>query len=311
MDLPGEPADYAGGGGFSGPLQQPAPGSPPRAPYGEPPAPTFRSPRITYSDRFIPSRAVSARLDYSILDREAAASETPRRTAEKEEGNGAYNMLLRSELLGCPGGGARSPEKGTSSVHVSSPSKRCGAARGAGPGAWRGAAGRQYGACRLGACAAAGADSGAVARSRSVATGNAAPPPCVHPEACTKYFVQKGVCWAGAVHPPACCASLCLCLQPRAEAIPLHRRGRRHAHRGPADAVALRAGADWGRQPHRALAGQPQADTSQDTALAVQGGPDGSRALAAQGGVCVEAGKGLGGANLLHAAHLRLGMQQR
>jgi hypothetical protein len=170
---------------------QPGPSSPTKAAgYSDAP---FRSPKpkITYSDRFIPSRAVSARLDYSILDRETAASETPRRwggaggrqcpvppaykrgviwtcmvgrllscssppfrflfcmcalhshqqvcpdvsvgapdihppppcrTAEKEEGNGAYNMLLRSELLGCPTG-ARSPEKGSSSMHVGSPTK--------------------------------------------------------------------------------------------------------------------------------------------------------------------------------------------
>lgn len=98
--------------------------------------PTFRSPRVTYSDRFIPSRATSSRLDFSILDREAAASETPRRAAEKEESNGAYNLLLRSELLGCPAV-PLSPEKGgggTSGlgsmaappgVHPASPSKRC------------------------------------------------------------------------------------------------------------------------------------------------------------------------------------------
>lgn len=89
-----------------------------------------RSPRVTYSDRFIPSRAASSRLDFSILDREAAASETPKRTAEKEESNGAYNMLLRSELLGCPAAPV-SPEKGagaggasSSGVHPGSPSKR-------------------------------------------------------------------------------------------------------------------------------------------------------------------------------------------
>ncbi|KAI3430499.1 hypothetical protein D9Q98_005094 [Chlorella vulgaris] len=92
---------------------------------------SLRSPRVTYSDRFIPSRATSSRLDFSILDRETAASETPRRTVEKEESNGAYNMLLRSELLGCPAA-PLSPEKnggggmgGTSAsgVHPASPSK--------------------------------------------------------------------------------------------------------------------------------------------------------------------------------------------
>jgi len=160
--------------------------------------PSRRSPKITYSDRFIPSRAASSRLDYSILDREAAASETPRcvrasvhgmlgsvasaatvgwrrlpfmmqaercaterqserstqhtpqhlpsfsspaplppnrRAAEKEESSGAYNMLLRSELLGCPAAPA-SPEKcGTGAgsgmpstsgaALLGSPTKRC------------------------------------------------------------------------------------------------------------------------------------------------------------------------------------------
>ena len=99
---------------------------------------------VSYCDRFIPSRATSSRLDFSILDREAAASETPKRAAEKEESNGAYNMLLRAELLGCPtapvspemggaggaggssmggmgGGGASTSGAG---VHIASPSKR-------------------------------------------------------------------------------------------------------------------------------------------------------------------------------------------
>lgn len=78
---------------------------------------------MTYNDRFIPSRAVSSRLDYSILDREAAASEAPRRTAEREESNGAYNLLLRSELLGCPSA-ALSPDKGgPAGVATASPTK--------------------------------------------------------------------------------------------------------------------------------------------------------------------------------------------
>lgn len=77
----------------------------------------FRSPRsnkVAYSDRFIPSRAASARLDYSVLEREAAASQTPKRATEKEDNTGAYNFLLRSELLGCPG--PSSPEKATSTT---------------------------------------------------------------------------------------------------------------------------------------------------------------------------------------------------
>ncbi|KAK9807688.1 hypothetical protein WJX72_006157 [[Myrmecia] bisecta] len=63
----------------------------------------YRSPRgqVTYSDRFIPSRASSARLNFSILDRETAAAEQPK-TTEREDSNHAYNLLLRTELLGCP-----------------------------------------------------------------------------------------------------------------------------------------------------------------------------------------------------------------
>lgn len=34
-----------------------------------------RTNRVTYSDRFIPSRSQSARVDYSLLDREVATSE--------------------------------------------------------------------------------------------------------------------------------------------------------------------------------------------------------------------------------------------
>eukprot|EP00887_Chlorella_sp_A99_P007257 scaffold2.g7257.t1 len=100
---------------FSSPIKQ-------TSAFGETP---FRSPksRVTYNDRFIPSRAVSSRLDYSILDREAAASEAPRRTAEREESNGAYNLLLRSELLGCPSA-ALSPDKGgPAGVATASPTK--------------------------------------------------------------------------------------------------------------------------------------------------------------------------------------------
>lgn len=40
--------------------------------------------RIAYSDRLIPSRAVAARLDFSMLDREMATSEATRITAERE-----------------------------------------------------------------------------------------------------------------------------------------------------------------------------------------------------------------------------------
>jgi cell division cycle 20-like protein 1 (cofactor of APC complex) len=80
-----------------------------RTPGGSP-FPSPRGGRTAYSDRFIPSRALSSRLDASPLEREAAAAEAPRRGADREDGNGAYNLLLRSELLGF-GAGAASPEK--------------------------------------------------------------------------------------------------------------------------------------------------------------------------------------------------------
>jgi WD40 repeat protein len=88
---------------------------------------------LTYSDRFIPSRAVAARLDFSALDRDLAAADVARAAAQGggggsgsgngnggngNDGNGnsattaaaaaattaaassAYHQLLRSELLG-------------------------------------------------------------------------------------------------------------------------------------------------------------------------------------------------------------------
>lgn len=67
---------------------------------------------MTYSDRFIPSRAASARLNFSLLDAEAAAAE-PARGAEREDANPAYNLLLRSELLGASGASSSSPERGS------------------------------------------------------------------------------------------------------------------------------------------------------------------------------------------------------
>ena len=62
-----------------------------------------RSPRsqVTFSDRFIPSRAAAARLNFSVLERETAAAEPGSTATDKEEPNQAYNLLLRSELLGC------------------------------------------------------------------------------------------------------------------------------------------------------------------------------------------------------------------
>ncbi|GIL87255.1 hypothetical protein Vretimale_1782 [Volvox reticuliferus] len=67
--------------------------------------------RVTYSDRFIPSRAPAARLDYSILDREMATSDVLKQATDREDLNPAYNLLLRSELLGSSCPGPISPDK--------------------------------------------------------------------------------------------------------------------------------------------------------------------------------------------------------
>ena len=55
---------------------------------------------ICYSDRFIPSRSVSARLDFSVLDREMALDETNKALSEREEANSSYEHVIRSGLLG-------------------------------------------------------------------------------------------------------------------------------------------------------------------------------------------------------------------
>ncbi|KAK9803851.1 hypothetical protein WJX73_008551 [Symbiochloris irregularis] len=61
----------------------------------------FRSPRspVTYSDRFIPSRAAAARLNFSLLDRESVELEAMIKGPEREDSSAAYTALLRSELL--------------------------------------------------------------------------------------------------------------------------------------------------------------------------------------------------------------------
>ena len=84
---------------------------------GRPPTSPFTSPRgrVAYSDRFIPTRAVSSRINYSLLERETLASDPGRKSAEnKDDSSAAYNMLLRTELLGCPAG-PPSPEKSNGS----------------------------------------------------------------------------------------------------------------------------------------------------------------------------------------------------
>lgn len=69
----------------------------------ESPCAVFASPRrsIVYSDRFIPSRATNSRLDFSVLDRERAAHESPVQQ-EREDANHAYRNMLRQTLLGSP-----------------------------------------------------------------------------------------------------------------------------------------------------------------------------------------------------------------
>ena len=58
-----------------------------------------RSPRsqVTYSDRFIPSRAASSRLNFSVFDRETATSE-PQKPPEKDV-RSIYDVLTSSQLL--------------------------------------------------------------------------------------------------------------------------------------------------------------------------------------------------------------------
>ncbi|KAL6745963.1 activator and specificity factor for anaphase promoting complex [Haematococcus lacustris] len=54
----------------------------------------------TQHDRFIPSRAAASRLDFSILDREVVTADVSRVAPDREDINPAYNLLLRTELLG-------------------------------------------------------------------------------------------------------------------------------------------------------------------------------------------------------------------
>lgn len=98
-------------------------GLPDQFPYAEPVTKSFWSPksRITYSDRFIPSRAATARLDFSVLDRDIAALEVSRSACDREDLNPAYNLLLRSELLGSPCPGPISPDKAQQLEQLKSP----------------------------------------------------------------------------------------------------------------------------------------------------------------------------------------------
>jgi len=63
--------------------------------------------RVTYSDRFIPSRATNARLDFSVLDREVAAAEVNKSASEREVGmaRGCARRVMVGGA-GAPGRGA-------------------------------------------------------------------------------------------------------------------------------------------------------------------------------------------------------------
>ena len=84
-----------------------------------------RAPRTPiYSDRFIPSRATSSRLEgYSLLDRAEVAQDTSN-LSEREEASGAYTQLLRSELLGLPSQCCTPDRNGSSSNGFVSPTSR-------------------------------------------------------------------------------------------------------------------------------------------------------------------------------------------
>ncbi|KAI8102945.1 hypothetical protein M9434_005736 [Picochlorum sp. BPE23] len=79
--------------------------------------PSSTSKPVSYSDRFIPSRAGTSRLDCTVLERETVASHVPVKGQDKDQDSASvYGMVIRSELLGCSstGGGASlpsSPEK--------------------------------------------------------------------------------------------------------------------------------------------------------------------------------------------------------
>lgn len=68
----------------------------------ESPSAAYTSPRrpIVYSDRYIPSRATSSRLDFSMLDQEHNLHDSPVQQ-DREDANPAYRNMLRQTLLGC------------------------------------------------------------------------------------------------------------------------------------------------------------------------------------------------------------------
>lgn len=67
------------------------------------PSPSPSKKTTVYSDRFIPSRSVSARLDFSLLDREVAIDETDKAAIEREEVNSSYEQVIRNGILGASG----------------------------------------------------------------------------------------------------------------------------------------------------------------------------------------------------------------
>lgn len=80
--------EYAPGAGPSAGPSQPIPQSPMRQNLGHSPAHSVLwSPsksRVTLCDRFIPSRATTDRLDFSVLDREIATTDSARQAADRE-----------------------------------------------------------------------------------------------------------------------------------------------------------------------------------------------------------------------------------
>lgn len=90
---------------------------------GEPTSSPFTSPskRVVYSDRFIPSRAESSHLNYSVLERDIAAAEVSKSALSREDFNPAYNLLLQSELLGYKSSQPISPDKHAQLEQLKSP----------------------------------------------------------------------------------------------------------------------------------------------------------------------------------------------
>ncbi|XP_024369884.1 protein FIZZY-RELATED 1 [Physcomitrium patens] len=74
-------------------------------------ASTLSPTKTSYSDRFIPSRSSSNLSSFSLLDRALSGANIVQSSDSKEDGSGAYSMLLRSELFGQVGSSPVTPEK--------------------------------------------------------------------------------------------------------------------------------------------------------------------------------------------------------